>query len=107
MTSSARANNAGGKTMPSVFAVFKFRISSNFVGCSTGRSATRSPFSILIDKARGAAKDVGNAGAIRKQTAGDDGLARPEHQGQVLLDGKLRNPLTVAKEKGIGAAMTP
>ena len=32
-------------------------------------------FKNLIDKARGAAEDVGNAGAIREQTAGDDGLA--------------------------------
>src|SRR5262249_41003516 len=39
ITWSARAINAGDKLMPSAFAVFKLTTSSNFVGCSIGKSA--------------------------------------------------------------------
>jgi hypothetical protein len=47
MTSSARARIDGGIVRPSVFAVFRLITSSNFVGCSTGRSAGFAPFKIL------------------------------------------------------------
>src|SRR5262245_36089674 len=38
ITSSARASNAGGTVRPSALAVLRFMTSSNFVGCSIGRS---------------------------------------------------------------------
>ena len=47
MTSSARARNAGGTVRPIAFAVFMLMISSNFVGCWTGRSAGLAPLRIL------------------------------------------------------------
>jgi len=47
MISSARSSTDGGVVRPSAFAVFMFMISSNFVGCSTGRSAGFAPLRIL------------------------------------------------------------
>ena len=54
MTFSARISTTGGIVRPSALAVFKLIISSNFVGCSTGKSAGLAPFRILstIDAAR-------------------------------------------------------
>src|SRR5215208_8125078 len=43
ITSSARARSVGGIVMPRAVAVLKLMISSNFVGCSTGKSAGFSP----------------------------------------------------------------
>src|SRR5215510_13407832 len=50
ITSSARASNMGGTSRPSAFAVLRLMISSNLVGCSTGRSAGTAPFKILSTK---------------------------------------------------------
>jgi hypothetical protein len=47
ITSSAIASSDGGMSMPSAFAVFRLMVSSNLVGCSTGRSAGTAPFNIL------------------------------------------------------------
>src|SRR5262249_22132809 len=47
ITSSARASNVGGTSMPSAFAVVRLTTSSNLVGCSTGRSAGFAPRRIL------------------------------------------------------------
>ena len=43
ITSSASASKVGGRSTPSVFAVFRLSTSSNRVGCITGRSAGLSP----------------------------------------------------------------
>ena len=43
----ARASTSGGIVRPICFAVFRLITNSNFVGCSTGRSAGLAPFSIL------------------------------------------------------------
>ena len=47
MTLSARASTFGVIVRPICFAVFRLMTSSNFVGCSTGRSAGLVPFRIL------------------------------------------------------------
>src|SRR5262249_31220561 len=47
ITSSARASKVGGTSMPSAFAVLRFNTSSNFVACSTGRSAGLIPCRVL------------------------------------------------------------
>jgi hypothetical protein len=46
----ARANTSGGIVRPICFAVFKLITNSNFVGCSTGRSAGLVPLRILSTK---------------------------------------------------------
>src|SRR5215467_3720217 len=46
MTSSARASSDGGMVRPSAFAAFMLITSSNFVGCSIGKSAGLAPFAI-------------------------------------------------------------
>src|SRR5947209_20454421 len=50
ITSSARASSEAGMSRPSVFAVLRLMTSSNFVGCSTGRSAGLAPLMILSTK---------------------------------------------------------
>jgi len=47
MTRSARASTLGGIVRPICLAVLRLINSSNFVGCSTGRSAGFAPFRIL------------------------------------------------------------
>jgi hypothetical protein len=39
MTASARADNAGGTSMPRTFAVLRLITNSNLVGCNKGKSA--------------------------------------------------------------------
>jgi hypothetical protein len=48
ITWSARVNNCGGIVRPSAFAVLRLITSSNFVGCSTGKSAGLAPLRILF-----------------------------------------------------------
>ena len=43
----ARASTSGGIVRPICFAVLRLITNSNFVGCSTGRSAGLAPFRIL------------------------------------------------------------
>ena len=43
IASSANANSFGGKSRPSVLAVLRLMTSSNFVGCTTGKSAGFAP----------------------------------------------------------------
>jgi len=47
ITSSALSNSERGMVRPSALAVLRLMTNSNFVGCSTGRSAGLAPFSIL------------------------------------------------------------
>src|SRR5499427_2909253 len=47
ITLSARASTLGGIVRPICLAAFRLMINSNFVGCSTGRSAGFAPFRIL------------------------------------------------------------
>src|SRR4030095_1855448 len=47
ITLSALASTLGGIVRPICLAAFKLMMNSNFVGCSTGRSAGLAPFKIL------------------------------------------------------------
>jgi hypothetical protein len=47
ITSSARIRRDGGIVIPRALAVLRLMINSNFVGCSTGRSAGLAPLRIL------------------------------------------------------------
>src|SRR5262245_48726167 len=47
ITSSARASSIGGTSRPIALAALRLMISSNLVGCSTGRSAGFAPLKIL------------------------------------------------------------
>jgi hypothetical protein len=47
ITLSALASTFGGIVRPICFAAFRLIISSNFIGCSTGKSAGLAPFRIL------------------------------------------------------------
>src|SRR5262249_50737094 len=50
ITLSTSASSCGGISRPSAFAVLRLITSSNFVGCSTGKSAGLAPFNILSTK---------------------------------------------------------
>src|SRR5262249_40152451 len=50
ITSSARARNESGRVNPIPLAVLRLRTSSNFVACSTGKSAGFVPLKILSMK---------------------------------------------------------
>jgi len=47
ITSSARCSSDGGMVSPRALAVFMLITNSNFVGCSTGKSAGLAPLRIL------------------------------------------------------------
>src|SRR6516165_7680990 len=47
ITSSARASNVGGISIPSERAVCRLRVNSNLVDCRTGRSAGLAPLTML------------------------------------------------------------
>jgi len=47
ITWSARSSSARGMVRPSALAALRLMISSNLIGCSTGRSAGLAPFKIL------------------------------------------------------------
>src|SRR4030095_13183402 len=47
ITLSALASTFGGIARPICFAAFRLMMNSNFIGCSTGRSAGLAPFRIL------------------------------------------------------------
>src|SRR5213594_2771047 len=47
ITSSARRSSDGGIVIPRAWAVLRLMTSSNFMGCSTGKSAGLAPFRIL------------------------------------------------------------
>ena len=47
ITSSAWKRSVGGMVRPRALAVLRLMTSSNFIGCSTGRSAGLAPFKIL------------------------------------------------------------
>jgi hypothetical protein len=47
ITLSALANTLGGIVRPICFAAFRLMMNSNFIGCSTGRSAGLAPLRIL------------------------------------------------------------
>ncbi len=50
--SSARASRVGGISIPSAFAVWRLMVTSNLVGCLTGRSADLAPLRIQAESSR-------------------------------------------------------
>src|SRR5438105_884401 len=77
ITSSARESSVDGNSRPRALAVLRFMMSSNLVGCSTGRSAGRAPLRIsivaklLATLAEQQSLDEGKREAIRKLLAED------------------------------------
>ena len=66
----ARASTLGGIVRPICFAVFRLMTNSNFVGCSTGRSAGLAPFKNLVDVNGGAPETLSFVGRIGHEAAG-------------------------------------
>src|SRR5262245_39752756 len=87
---SARTRSVAGIGNPSAFAVFMLMTSSNFVGCSTGRSAGFAPFKILSVNG-GAPKYVTQIRAIGHEAARLHDPAELTHNLQAVLEPKLRD----------------
>src|SRR5262249_21915319 len=70
MTWSARARSAGGMVTPRALAVRRLMVSSNFVGCSTGRSPGLAPLEDLVHVGRSAPKCIRDTRSV-----GDEGAS--------------------------------
>ena len=70
MTLSARASTFGGIVRPICLAAFRLMISSNFVGCSTGRSAGLAPLRILSTYVAARRNKSVNVRAVGHEPAG-------------------------------------
>jgi hypothetical protein len=70
MISSARTKSDWGMVSPRALAVLRLMTSSNFVGCSTGRSARFGTLEDLVDGGGGASLQVKKVCAIDYKTAG-------------------------------------
>jgi hypothetical protein len=64
ITRSARSKVASGIVMPIFLAVFRFKISSNFVGCSIGKAGGVAPLASLAHIVGGALEQDRYAGAV-------------------------------------------
>ena len=84
---------------PSAFAAFRLTTSSNFVGCSTGRSAGLAPFRILSTKTAAAPPDLVDVRAIGDQPAGLDILPELVHGGEPAPGGQLRESPGLREEE--------
>src|SRR6185295_8492133 len=82
ITSSARARNASGIVSSIALAVLRLTTSSNFVGCSTGRSAGFAPRKNLVNELCSSAEQVGDVCSIGYQTACFGILSNAVHRRQ-------------------------
>ena len=76
MTRSDRANTFDGIVRPICLAVFRLTRNSNFVGCSTGRSAGLAPFKILSTKSAARRNKSVFVWPVAHQAAGLNKLTR-------------------------------
>jgi hypothetical protein len=88
ITSSARASSVGGTSRPRAWALLRLIISSNLVGCTTGRSAGFSPLRMRPVVDAGLTVPFGKATAVARQPASHGG----EHAPARVVD---RDPLDV------------
>ena len=77
---------------PSALAVFRLMTNSNFVGCSTGRSAGLAPFKILSTKTAARRQISMMIRAIGDQPAGLDIEPEAIYGGEPALGGQLCDP---------------
>ena len=73
---------------PSALAVLRLMTSSNFVGCSTGRSPGLAPPEDLVQVGRGAPIQVENARSIPHEAAEFHEFSRVEHRRQPVFRGE-------------------
>ena len=68
-------SSEGGTVRPSALAVLRLMMSSNLVGCSTGRSAALAPFQKLVDLPGGKSVQVSIVRSVRHETTRIDRFA--------------------------------
>src|SRR6516162_700820 len=101
ITSSARASKVGGTSRPSAFAVVRLRTNSNFVDCTTGRSA-----GITSENPAGIDADlmirIRDAGSVAHQAAGHGGLPKLVDRGHRMARCQGDQLVTPAEQERIG-----
>src|SRR6266704_75249 len=98
MTSSARCSNDGGIVRPSALAVLRLMTSSNFVGCSTGRSRGFAPFRILSTKRGAAPEEIAQARPVRHEAPGIHALPSAVYCRQAAPCCEVCEPCSVEEE---------
>jgi hypothetical protein len=83
---------------PRAFAVLRLMISSNLVGCSTGRSAGLAALQDLVDIGRRAAPDIVVVRTVRHQAADLDKSPQLVHGREPVLRSQIHDPLGVYEE---------
>ena len=89
MTRSARASTFGGIVNPICLAAFRLMTNSNFVGCSTGRSAGLRAFQNLVHIRGRAPVQVEKAHAVEDKSPGFYKLDVVVYGGDPVLYGKV------------------
>ena len=95
MTLSARTNTFGGIVRPICFAALRLMTNSNFVGCSTGRSAGLVPFRILSTIDASALVGFGPVGSVGHQAATGDPISPRVNRRQPIFCRQVRDPFLI------------
>ena len=97
ITLSARTSTFGGIVRPICFAVFRLMTSSNFVGCSTGRSAGLAPFKILSTYKAARLVGIGAVGPVGHHAAAGDKISPRVNCRQVIFYRQVGDPFLIRK----------
>jgi hypothetical protein len=98
---SALAKTFGGIVTPISLAALTFMMNSNFMGCSTGKSAGFAPFKILFNVIGSTSPSVRIASRIRHNTTSLHILTFFAHGGQSALDRKPGDLFRISREQWI------
>src|SRR5437899_496613 len=107
MTWSARARTDCGIVRLSAFAVFRLITSSNFVGCSTGKSAGLVPPKNLVHIDGGLARLLGSIGPIRHEKPGFHLFHSVGHRWKPVLSRQLACSLAARDDEGVSQPEYP
>src|SRR6516225_5353080 len=97
ITSSARSWNSRLMVRPSACAVLRLMASSNLVGCSMGRSPALRALENFVHVARGATKQVRQAGPVGGKPARRDELGLRIDGRQLASERERSHPVAIAE----------
>ena len=96
ITLSALTGTFGGTVRPICFAVFRLNTSSNFVGCSTGKSAGLVPLSILSTNRAARRSKSAVLNAVAHKPSGFHNFRSVVYHWQTALYREVRNLCSVS-----------
>jgi len=95
--------SVGYALKPRALAVLRLMTNSNFVGCSTGRSAGLAPFENLVHVRRGPSEQIAEVWSAGHQAPGDyDKLALVVNRRQPVLGREFNNAGSIRTKQGRG-----